>query len=169
MDDEDEEEDFLDWEPDARITTSASRSSEDHGEGHSDTSTESRNARNRNEHGSMLSPPRQVERPQNGRAITLAAVAFPTGLRSDHSSNPGLDYALIPIRFMSPSGRDPDQKPNAIYLQDGTHQITLEIQPVADIPAQEGHIIAVTGSRGVAHGLLIPSALYFRNATLRQF
>ena len=86
--------------------------------------------------------------------------------------DPKLDYAIVPLARLgeTPSGNQTQQwGGNTIKLGREDSGRTIQIRREADIGLEERKIIAITGSRGVTHGVLMPVPLYFRTAARSQF
>ncbi|KAK6223939.1 hypothetical protein LQW54_000084 [Pestalotiopsis sp. IQ-011] len=81
--------------------------------------------------------------------------------RLEHNSRagkkPGLDYAFVRLNDTF----DPE-KANRICA-DSTTNTHVQIRGVEPIAAVERDIVTVTASGGIAHGKIMPSAVYFRN------
>jgi hypothetical protein len=88
---------------------------------------------------------------------------------SRNGPNPGLDYMLLPLECISGPRWDQAYSPNEIVLRLGVRQKMLHIQEVGSIPAEEQGVAVATASGGVVHGVLIPSVVHFKNATLSHF
>nr|QPI70958.1 Dipeptidase [Chaetomium cochliodes] len=88
---------------------------------------------------------------------------------SRNGPNPGLDYMLLPLDRISAPAWDQPYSPNEIVVGTGTQQTMLYIEEVASIPAEEQGVAIATASSGVIHGVLIPTAVYFRNKSLPHF
>jgi len=78
--------------------------------------------------------------------------------------NPVLDYALLSVELafltLIP--------PNEVTITQGSSNRSIRIQEVASIPSKDHKIVVVTASSGAIQGVLIPSAVYFRNGALGQ-
>jgi hypothetical protein len=140
-----------------------SEPSEDDGQVDSDTSAKFGAPSTSDDHGSTTGPSREVDMQPGKLTISAAALLF----KSFDGQNPGLDYALIPIS--SPPGNHAHWRPNEIKARRAGHQETIQIRGVAGIPTEERRITAVTASRGMTSGLLIPTPMYLRHSGLRQF
>ncbi|KAH6843266.1 hypothetical protein B0I37DRAFT_384074 [Chaetomium sp. MPI-CAGE-AT-0009] len=112
--------------------------------------------------GTMSGPQPPSHIPENAYVPRHLAVSE---YDSRNGLNPGLDYMLLPLDVMI-TPEQPDILPNTIILRDGR---MVEIGGVAVIPAEETEVVVATASGGVVHGVLLPTVLYLRNATLPSF
>jgi hypothetical protein len=97
-------------------------------------------------------------------------------LDSRNGPNPGLDYALLELNdgslelnYMYEDYMYMSLFPNRIAMP-GDRRKGVKIREVARMPPlKEEEVLVVTASRGVTHGVLLPTAVYFRNASLPGF
>lgn len=85
---------------------------------------------------------------------------------SRNGPNPGLDYMLLPLDRIWAPGWDQAYSPNEIVVGSGAQQRMLYIEEVASIPTENQGVAIATASGGVIRGVLIPTAVYFRNKSL---
>jgi hypothetical protein len=97
-------------------------------------------------------------------------------LDSRDGPNPGLDYTLLDLNhesleldYMYEDYMYMSLFPNRIAMP-GDKRKRITIREVARMPTdEEEEVFVVTASRGAIHGILLPSAVHFRNATLPRF
>ncbi len=106
--------------------------------------------------------------PQRDQPPLPSERVFNTSQRLD----PKLDYAMVPLvrSGEAPSGEQMERwRVNTITLGGEDSSRTMQIRRVSHIGSEERKIIAITGSRGVTRGVLLPAPLYFRTAALPRF